>query len=94
MKIAGRAVSTLISTQGIGDLYQLYVLCQRDHIDYNVTAIPASFNEKLPEPFDQAYMIKLYEVGRQAMLGGTAWAKVPPGYNPTPLGNQAPATRT
>jgi Patatin-like phospholipase len=93
MKIAGRAVSTLISTQGIGDLYQLYVLCQRDHIDYNVTAIPASFNEKLREPFDQAYMIKLYEVGRQAMLAGTAWAKVPPGYNPTPLSNQASTAR-
>lgn len=94
MKIAGRAVSTLISTQGIGDLYQLYVLCQRDRIDYNVTAIPGSFSEKLREPFDQAYMIKLYEAGRQAMLAGTAWAKVPPGYNPTPLSNQTPAART
>ena len=94
MKIAGRAVSTLISTQGIGDLYQLYVLCQRDHIDYNVTAIPASFNEKLREPFDQAYMLKLYEVGRQAMLSGMAWGKVPPGYNPTPLSDQLPTART
>jgi hypothetical protein len=78
----------LINTQGISDLYQLDVLCQRDNIDYNVTAIPASFNEKLQEPFDQTYMIKLYEVGRQAMLNGTAWAKVPPGYNPTPLSGQ------
>ena len=42
MKIAGRAVSTLISTQGIGDLYQLYVLGQRDRIDYNVTVSPTA----------------------------------------------------
>ena len=85
MKIAGRAVSTLISTQGIGDLYQLYVLAQRDHIDYNVSCIPESFTEKLREPFDTDYMNKLYQVGRPAIENGTAWSKYPPGYNPTPL---------
>ncbi len=90
IKIAGRAVSTLISMQGIGDLYQLYVLCQRDRIDYNVTYIPPSFVEKLPEPFDRNYMVKLYEAGRQAMLSGKAWSKLPPGYNPTPLVDQVP----
>ena len=88
LKIAGRAVSTLISTQGIGDLYRLYVLCQRDHIDYNVAFIPASFSDRLREPFDQAYMNKLYQVGREAMLKGSPWSKVPPGYNPTPLSPQ------
>jgi predicted acylesterase/phospholipase RssA len=86
IKIAGRAVSTLINTQGVGDLYQLYVLCQRDRIDYNVTFIPGSFTEKLREPFDRDYMIKLYELGRETMLGGKAWSKAPPGYDPTPLG--------
>ena len=94
MKIAGRAVSTLISTQGIGDLYQLYVLCQRDRIDYNVAFIPGSFVEKLREPFEQAYMVKLYALGRETMLEGMAWSKVPPGYNPTPLSEQVPAART
>ncbi len=85
MKIAGRAVSTLISTQGIGDLYQLYVVTQRDGIDYNVSWIPATFTEKSKEPFDPGYMNRLYQVGRRAMLDGTAWSKYPPGYSPTPL---------
>jgi predicted acylesterase/phospholipase RssA len=85
LKIAGRAVSTLINTQGIGDLYQLYVVARRDHIDYNVTWIPASFTEKLREPFDTGYMNRLYRVGREAIESGTAWSKYPPGYNPTPL---------
>jgi predicted acylesterase/phospholipase RssA len=88
LKIAGRAVSTLISTQGIGDLYRLYVLCQRDHIDYNVAYVPESFSERLREPFDQEYMRKLYEVGRETMLHGSPWSKFPPGYNPTPLSPQ------
>ena len=89
LKIAGRAVSTLISTQGIGDLYRLYVLCQRDYIDYNVAYISASFSDRLREPFDQAYMNKLYQFGRETMLKGSPWSKVPPGYNPTPLSPQS-----
>jgi hypothetical protein len=35
-------------------------------------------------------MIKLYEVGREVMLKGTLWSKVPPGYDPTPLSEQDP----
>lgn len=85
LKIAGRAVSTLISTQGVGDLYQLYMICQRDHIDYNVTYIPESFSEKITEPFNRDYMNRLYQVGRNEMLAGKAWIKYPPGYNPTPF---------
>jgi predicted acylesterase/phospholipase RssA len=85
LKIVGRAVSTLISTQGIGDLYQLYVIARRDGIDYNVSCIPASFTDKQREPFDTAYMNRLYKVGRQAIESGTAWSKYPPGYSPTPL---------
>lgn len=85
LKIAGRAVSTLISTQGIGDLYQLYVIAQRDHIDYNVAYIPASFSEKIREPFNRDYMNKLYRVGQEMMKSGRAWSKYPPGYDPTPV---------
>jgi predicted acylesterase/phospholipase RssA len=85
IKIASRAVSTLIQTQGTGDLYRLYVIAQRDGIDYNVAYIPDSFKEKLPAPFDQAYMRKLYAVGREAMLQGTPWHKQPPGFDATPL---------
>jgi predicted acylesterase/phospholipase RssA len=85
LKIVGRAVSTLINTQGTGDLYQLYVLAQRDHIDFNATWIPASFTEKLGEPFDTNYMNKLYKVGRATIENATAWSKYPPGYSPTSL---------
>ncbi len=61
------------------------MIAQRDHIDYNVSYIPASFTDKLREPFDTEYMIKLYRIGRMAIENGTAWSKYPPGYNPTPL---------
>ena len=86
LKVAGRAISTLVSAQGVGDLYRLYLICQRDNIDYNVTYIPAAFSEKLRKPFDRSYMNKLYGFGRETMKIGHAWLKYPPGFSPTPLG--------
>jgi predicted acylesterase/phospholipase RssA len=97
IKIAGRAVSTLIQTQGTGDLYRLYVLAGRDRFDYNVTYIPDTFTEKLKEPFDQHYMRKLYALGRDLIMHGSPWHKEPPGLDATPLhqdslGGASPAT--
>jgi hypothetical protein len=86
LKIAGRAVATLINTQGIGDMYQLYLVTQRDGIEFNAAWIPASFTEKAGEPFERGYMNRLFQVGREAMKSGQAWHKYPPGYDPTPLG--------
>ncbi len=85
MKIADRAIATLIQAQGLSDLYQLYVIAQRDGIDYNVAYIPQSFSERLSGPFDQAYMRSLYSVGRDTMLSGGAWFSAPPGFNATPV---------
>jgi len=85
MKIADRAIATLIQAQGLSDLYQLYVIAQRDGIDYNVAYIPQSFSERLSGPFDQAYMRSLYSVGRDTMLSGSAWFSAPPGFNATPV---------
>lgn len=44
LSIAGRAISALIQTQGIGDLYKIYLSTQRDGIDYNLAYIPATFD--------------------------------------------------
>ena len=85
MAIADRAVATLIQSQGLSDLYTLYVIAQRDRIDYNVAYIPESFTDKIKEPFDPPYMRRLYAVGRDVMLNGSPWQNVPPGFNPTPI---------
>ena len=58
--IATRAISSLIQTQGIGDLYKIYAETQRDGIDYNLAYIPKSFNAPHKEDFDTEYMKKLF----------------------------------
>lgn len=80
LSIAGRAISSLIQTQGVGDLYRIYIGATRDKIDFNLASIPASFNTKLKRPFDQQYMRALFGLGYELGRKGYQWAKFPPGY--------------
>jgi len=80
LPIAGRTIDSLIRTQGIGDLYQIYALCKRDGNDFNLAHIPAEFTEEPSEGFDPVYMGKLYEFGYQMALKGYPWAKTPPDF--------------
>jgi predicted acylesterase/phospholipase RssA len=82
MSITRRSISTLIRTQGVGDLYRLFVLADRDGIDYNLAFIPDTFHEKPAEQFDKVYMGKLFELGYEAARQGFAWKKLPPGFEP------------
>ena len=76
--IAGRAISSLIQTQGVGDLYKIYTTAQRDGIDYNLAYIPKTFNATHKEDFDSEYMRKLFQTGYDLAVKGYRWDKVPP----------------
>jgi predicted patatin/cPLA2 family phospholipase len=80
LPIAARAVASLIETQGVGDLYRIYVTSQRDGLDYNLAFIPRSFTVRRKAPFDTDYMRQLFAVGREMAVAGYPWQKVPPGY--------------
>ena len=80
MTIAGRAISSLIQTQGMGDLYRIYSIAQRDGLDFNLAYIPKSFTRTLKEPFETAYMKDLYDVGYDMAVKGFPWVKSPPGF--------------
>lgn len=53
--IAGRAISSLIQTQGIGDLYKIYLTAQRDGIDFNLAYVPTDFDAPHLEDFDNSW---------------------------------------
>ena len=80
LSIAGRAVSSLIQTQGVGDLYRIFATAERDGVDFNLAYIPSSFTVPLKEPFDQHYMNELFKVGYELGRSGYDWNKAPPGY--------------
>lgn len=82
LSVAGRAIASLTQTQGVGDLYRIYLTTLRDGIDYNLAFIPPSFNVAHREEFDTNYMQQLYATGRQLAAAGYKWQKYPPGYAP------------
>jgi hypothetical protein len=84
--IAGRAISTLIKTQGVGDLYRIYLGTQRDGLEYNLAYIPESFTLDSKEAFDPEYMRPLFQLGFDLAKEGYPWAKAPPGFEPPRAG--------
>lgn len=78
LAIAGRSISTLIKTQGIGDLYQLYEFARNNGVAYNLAYIPGDFPDTSTEAFDPAYMSKLFDLGVELGRSGGAWKKTPP----------------
>jgi hypothetical protein len=80
MSIAGRAISSLIQTQGVGDLFRIYLTAQRDGLDFHLAYIPRTFTRTLAEPFETAYMQELFQLGYDMAVKGYPWAEAPPGF--------------
>jgi hypothetical protein len=82
MSIAGRAISSLIQTQGIGDLDRIYLITRRDGAEFNLAFIPATFNAPHKKEFDTEYMRRLFSLGYDLAAKGYLWEKTPPGFSP------------
>lgn len=80
LPITSRSISTLIKTQGVGDLYQIYLTTKRDHVDYNLAYIPPDFTMQSKSAFDKAYMNALFKLGYSLGRAGVKWEKSPPGW--------------
>ena len=78
LPIASQAITTLIQYQGIGDLYRIYSVTQRDGIDFNLAYIPPTFKAPHRAEFDTDYMRALYDVGYSLSGKGYTWTKKPP----------------
>jgi len=78
--IAGRAIDTLLRTQGLGDLYRIYLQTVDDRLNFYLTYIPEEFTMEEKEPFDVEYMRALFKLGRERGRTRTGWQTAPPGY--------------
>ncbi len=82
-EIAATSIDSLIRTQGLGDLYQIYFLTQRDGGEYYLAYIPDDFDLASDEPFDPEYMNALYDRAYELAKDGYPWDRLPPGANVT-----------
>jgi len=82
ISIANHAISSLIHTQGIGDLYRIYATTQRDGFDFNLAYVGNDFAfENKKEDFDTRYMGALFDYGYSLGQQGYPWKKTPPGLD-------------
>jgi hypothetical protein len=79
LSILGRAISSLIQSQGVGDLYQIYLNAKQNEMDFNLAFIGEEFDVEHREDFDTEYMIALFDYGYQLAREGYPWQKRPPG---------------
>lgn len=79
LAIAGRAIETMITSNGAGDLYRIYTTTQRDSVDFNLALIENDFQVPYTAIFDTNYMRSLFAYGREKGQRGYAWRKSPPG---------------
>jgi hypothetical protein len=82
LPIASRSIQSMIRTQGLGDLYQIYALCLRDGSEFKLAYIPADFTAEAAEDFDPVYMGKLFAHAYDAAQRGYEWRAAPPGFRP------------
>jgi hypothetical protein len=80
LPISGRAVGVLLDSQGEADMYKIYAITQRAGFKYRLTYIPTSFDEPSNEPFDNAYMKKLYQFGYENEVHRRSWVTDPFGF--------------
>lgn len=83
--IAGRSISSLVRTQGIGDLYRIFLEACRDGLDFNLAYIPSDFAETPKGEFDTNYMRKLFDVAYSRAEAGYPWDKMPPELKAAPI---------
>jgi hypothetical protein len=83
--IAARAIDSLITTQGFGDLYRIYATTQQDGLDFHLAYIGDDFVYKdKKEQFETAFMKSLYDYGYRLGHAGYQWYKMPPGLSAAP----------
>lgn len=82
IQVTARSISTMIAANGMGDIYRMYLVTRRDHVDFNLAYISNRFTVPYDKPFDPVYMNALFEFGRNEGRSGAAWLKKPPGFAP------------
>jgi len=68
----------MINYNGIGDLYRMYVVTQRDGVGFNLAYIDDAFQADHKEDFDQSYMRALYRYAYEKAARGYDWKREPP----------------
>lgn len=77
LSVSKRSISTLIKNQGLGDLYKMKLIADRDRFQYRLAFIEDDFEHEALEPFDTKYMKALFKYAFSLGQVGYQWRKSP-----------------
>jgi hypothetical protein len=80
--IAARSIATLMKVSGINDLYRLYLGQASGELELHYVSLPIGYKPVSTEEFNQAEMIREYDLGYEMAAKGVPWQSLPPGYQP------------
>jgi hypothetical protein len=75
LKIAQRAISSMIAASGYNDVARILNTTREDRVDFNLATIGPDFRDEAKEPFEQAYMRRLYNHAFAQARAGYPWLK-------------------
>ena len=78
--IASNSLSHLLGSQGVGDLYRIYTISQKEGYEYHLASIPSDYNYKAKSAFDLVEMKMLYDLGYEMAKNGYPWENYPPNF--------------
>ncbi len=81
LAVASQAISTMIASNAVNDLYRIYLTTHRDGVAFNLAYLDDGFTVPYKGPFDKEYMSKLFAYGYRKGADGVRWQKTPPGYD-------------
>jgi predicted acylesterase/phospholipase RssA len=81
LRILLASTSTMIRTQGLGDLYRIYVRSVQQNVKFRLAYIPDDFSADKKEQFDPEYMRAVFDMAYDLAKNGYDWAESPPGMS-------------
>ena len=65
----------MIKAQDIGDMYRMNRVCERDSLNYKLSAVPYTFTLSYTEFFNPVSKKNLFKVASDIFKNGYPWAK-------------------
>ena len=87
MTVAARAIASLTQTQGVGDLYRIYLTTQRDGVDYNLALHPTQLQRSTPRRIRHPVYAAAVCDGISTRQGRISLGKISTRLFPATIGN-------
>lgn len=80
MPITERTISTMIKVSAWSSIYRMYLHAEQRGYQFRFVGLPDFYEPEVAEPYNQAEMQRMFDIGYGMGLSGDAWRSIPPGY--------------